>query len=533
VKTKFKDYPNLSKLRRRVDARIYKEVKDDSIIQDLNETWVNYVEPSQNMNTLEGCLFMMNFNKDGSILSTSSVNDIDFWDMKTRKKICTLNDHKEIVTNLEWFKEPLGNKFVSCSLDKTIKIWDNYKCQITLDHHTDWLRCMSISLDNQFLLSGCVSALVMGYDLNKMKVAFNIKHRIDNNMLNTINTLCFKHSDNTFLTGTRDGYVRIFDIRDVKKPTYEIFAHNNKLNSACFAENDLTILSSGRDSTSRIWDLRYLSKNTEHVKSKGISGQLMEFKGHKSQGYNIASYFFGGEDYVITGSEDSNIYIYKTADASLVRKIPTKSKIIHILKPLPDPHFGFAFSGLQENYIHFFDANTSVNDPDPNKAQKLADNKIDFEEETLKLIEEFMSEHGDLILKVFHKNNYTYTSGMTWENLLRIVTQEEDDESKELLKKFNEELIKKMQCQFTNGFQNRNPTGQPAQQPEGVTAGIKGGCIDSRISPKSIRSDFMNSQHFKYCETCDKIRENMYSQKMKNHSQQHLNMNKDLISSLP
>ena len=46
-----------------------------------------------------------------------------------------------------------------------------------------------------------------------------------------------------------------------------------------------------------------------------------------------------------------------------------------------------------------------------------------------------MSEYGDLILKVFHKNNFTYTSGMTWENLIKIVTQDDDEESRQLLKK--------------------------------------------------------------------------------------------------
>jgi len=76
------------------------------------------------------------------------------------------------------------------------------------------------------------------------------------------------------------------------------------------------------------------------------------------------------------------------------------------------------------------------------------DNKVDFEETTLKLVEEFMSEYGDLILKVLHKNNFTYSYGMTWENLVRIVTQEDDEDSKELLRKFNDELIKKMQNYF-------------------------------------------------------------------------------------
>ena len=52
-----------------------------------------------------------------------------------------------------------------------------------------------------------------------------------------------------------------------------------------------------------------------------------------------------------------------------------------------------------------------------------------------------MSEYGDLILKVFHKNNFTYTSGMTWENLIKIVTQDDDEESRELLKKVRLILI--------------------------------------------------------------------------------------------
>jgi len=52
-----------------------------------------------------------------------------------------------------------------------------------------------------------------------------------------------------------------------------------------------------------------------------------------------------------------------------------------------------------------------------------------------KFIEDFMSENGDLILKVFHSNNITYSSGMTWENLLRVICREEDEDSKKLLTK--------------------------------------------------------------------------------------------------
>lgn len=53
-----------------------------------------------------------------------------------------------------------------------------------------------------------------------------------------------------------------------------------------------------------------------------------------------------------------------------------------------------------------------------------------------------MTEYGDLILKIFHKNNYTYSSQMTLDNLFSMVTKDSDEESKHILHKvFNLILI--------------------------------------------------------------------------------------------
>ena len=60
----------------------------------------------------------------------------------------------------------------------------------------------------------------------------------------------------------------------------------------------------------------------------------MEYKGHKCTGYNIAANFFGYEDYILTGSEDSSIYIYNTNSGKIEKKIHTKSKIVHLVKPI-------------------------------------------------------------------------------------------------------------------------------------------------------------------------------------------------------
>jgi len=60
-----------------------------------------------------------------------------------------------------------------------------------------------------------------------------------------------------------------------------------------------------------------------------------------------------------------------------------------------------------------------------------------------------MTEYGDLILKIFHKNNFTYSSGMTWENLLKVVLAENDEESRELLIKVNYCFLKQL-CEISH-----------------------------------------------------------------------------------
>jgi hypothetical protein len=40
-----------------------------------------------------------------------------------------------------------------------------------------------------------------------------------------------------------------------------------------------------------------------------------------------------------------------------------------------------------------------------------------------------MSECGDMILKIFHSNNLTYSNGMNFENLLDIIQKKNDQES--------------------------------------------------------------------------------------------------------
>lgn len=62
-----------------------------------------------------------------------------------------------------------------------------------------------------------------------------------------------------------------------------------------------------------------------------------------------------------------------------------------------------------------------------------------------------MSECGDLILRIFHSNNLTYSSGMNFETLYEIIQKKNDPESlriinmvKALITKLNEKFMKRI-----------------------------------------------------------------------------------------
>lgn len=59
----------------------------------------------------------------------------------------------------------------------------------------------------------------------------------------------------------------------------------------------------------------------------------------------------------------------------------------------------------------------------------------------MKLIEDIMAECGDMILKMFHSNNLTYSNGMNFENLIEIIQKNNDQES-----------IKIMNMVYSNSF---------------------------------------------------------------------------------
>ncbi len=84
---------------------------------------------------------------------------------------------------------------------------------------------------------------------------------------------------------------------------------------------------------------------------------INEYRGHKCQGYNIDCNFFCNENYIITGSEDSNIFIYDTLSANIIAKYKTHQKCVNLVNYFRYIkiifHFKISRKSLADKYQNF------------------------------------------------------------------------------------------------------------------------------------------------------------------------------------
>ena len=456
----------------------------------------------------EGCIFSMNFNDTGNLMATSNHKHfLEIWDLKTKKLAHNITAHSEIVTDCEFFHGKEDNEyFLSCSLDKTIKLFKNYKNVHTFIEHNDWVKCLAVRRDNQQFISGCVSSVVKLWDIPTQRVIGSVINTNDDpNTLTTVNSLRFLNKeDNIFMIGLRSGEVKIFDTRlpgnnRMKNVglAQSFKAHDRKLNTIKINQTDKYLLTSSRDSSLRLWDLRRLPKENESEESiKKNKYYVNEYNKHKCVGYNIECNFYNNDQYIITGSENNHFYIYDIFNINSYYKFKTKLKCINLIKQIPNT-YSIAFTGLEDISVFIWNAHKNITkfyekkylpnkmniNNDINSDDSEGDKDFDEIEETdknnqvcNKLIEEIMSECGDMILRIFHMHNLTYSNGINFESLIEIIKKSRDQKSEELIKNIQEKFMNKIVNNFINGTKQT----QEGQETKNEKKGEKGKIFQKR-----------------------------------------------------
>ena len=139
--------------------------------------------------------------KDNYIISCSKENIISIWNMYNGNCINSFDDVKHKIKSIHLLS---GDRLLTISTDFKLKLWDlkDGKCLQYLCEHVGPVNCV-LSMPNDTILIGGKSTLEI-WDFNKNTYDVVGAHK------GNINTMV-KFSDDYFLTGSDDGFVKIWD----------------------------------------------------------------------------------------------------------------------------------------------------------------------------------------------------------------------------------------------------------------------------------------------------------------------------------
>ncbi|MED6124787.1 hypothetical protein PIB30_062222 [Stylosanthes scabra] len=210
---------------------------------------------------------------------------------------CTFHGHVDEVLDLAWSKSEL---LLSSSMDKTVRLWDlETKSCLKVFAHNDYVTCIEFNpLDEDYFISGCLDGKVRIWEIPE-------GHVIDwSDIHEMVTAIAYTPDGQGVLVGTMKGSCRTYSVEDCKlSQTGEVEirhkkkSHLRKVTGFQFSPgNPSQVLVTSADARARI------------VEGSEV---VHKFKGFKNADSQIAASFSPNGKFIISASDDSQVFIWK------------------------------------------------------------------------------------------------------------------------------------------------------------------------------------------------------------------------------
>ncbi|XP_061369252.1 uncharacterized protein LOC133312115 [Gastrolobium bilobum] len=215
----------------------------------------------------------------------------------SEKPYCSFHGHLDEVLDLSWSGSQL---LLSSSMDKTVRLWDlETKTCLKFFAHNDYVTCVQFNpMDDDYFISGSLDAKVRMWNISaRLVVDWTDIHEM-------VTAVSYTPDGQGVLVGTQKGSCRTYSIEDYKFTQTGTVELRNKKKSQLkkvtgfqFAPcNPSEVLVTSADSRIRIVD---------------GSEVVHKFKGFRNPNSQIAASFTTNGRYIISASEDSQVYVWK------------------------------------------------------------------------------------------------------------------------------------------------------------------------------------------------------------------------------
>ncbi|KAF8938537.1 hypothetical protein BGZ47_008537 [Haplosporangium gracile] len=146
---------------------------------------------------------------------------------------------------------PCGKKVVSCSYDKTIRLWDAQtgECLFVMEGHTDAVRSVRFSADGRTLVSGSDDKTVRFWNAETGEAG-----AIWTSPVGAVRCLAYSPNGRWVATGHHYGDALLWDTA-TGKPSAKLYGHTRDLTSVVFSASSQWLASSADDQSVKLWDV--------------------------------------------------------------------------------------------------------------------------------------------------------------------------------------------------------------------------------------------------------------------------------------
>ncbi|KAL0960737.1 hypothetical protein HGRIS_005760 [Hohenbuehelia grisea] len=235
---------------------------------------------------------------DGHRIAVGSQNSVQIWDLPSGQQIGeSLVGHEDTVKSVAISKD--GKRVVSCSWDKTIRIWDTgvSRSKTRSPNSPDSpVTSISISPNGQYIASGSTwDNTIWIWDVGGRRQTGQplTGHQ------SYVKSVAFSPDGRLIISGGSDATIRIWDVVARRQVGEPLSGHEDIVRSVAFSPDGQRIVSGSDDRTIRVWD----TSSQEQI------GEALT--GHEKGITSVA--FSPCGRYIVSGSDDGTILVWDVA----------------------------------------------------------------------------------------------------------------------------------------------------------------------------------------------------------------------------
>jgi len=279
--------------------------------KDIPQTRIREIDCKQ------GAIRCLQFSVDGNYCMTGGADkSLKLWNPNRGVMLKNYMGHGYEVLDCQGSCD--NSQLVSCSMDKSVVLWDVTSGNFTRKWrgHQASVNCVRFNEECTVVVSGSVDTLIKIWD-TKSRSHEPIQTIED--CKDSVTSLDV--SDHEILVGSADKHIRNYDLR--MGALVSDFM-GDAVSCARFTRDGQCILVSCVNST-----LKLMDKTTGEL--------LQEFTGHINKEYRLECCLDYSDKYVMSGSENAQIYVWDLVEGGCVAKLDHGSLgTVHSLSPHPN-----------------------------------------------------------------------------------------------------------------------------------------------------------------------------------------------------